>query len=407
MRRLVLLALATATCLVMVGCATSPSAQNDSANAPSTSSAARSSPASSHATTAVTPSASAAPARAGSCVGPVYQQYLTSNVLTAIQFVSPTQGWVVGQREILATADGGQHWTTQDSGRLDLVSVDFISSQTGWAVGLDSLLVTHDGGRHWTRLPDPCPVIRSVHFQSAQVGFAIAGGKELMGDGALAPGTGGELLVTKDGGRNWSPSPSPVNPQTVCFVNPGAGWLGAGGNLYRISDGVWRLAAAGPKQDQYTMFVQCAGPGSVWGLDIGAGAASSQQPHVGYHGSPTGADAIFAEQYFPHPGVVVKADSPSAYAGPLSAIDPTTAVFADWCPVCSALGTAEWDVALNSGVTLVRKGSVSGINQPVAASFLTSQQGWIVGVVFEGQKIIPRIVSTSNGGVSWQTQWTG
>ena len=27
-----------------------------------------------------------------------------------IQFVSPERGWVVGQREILATTDGGAHW---------------------------------------------------------------------------------------------------------------------------------------------------------------------------------------------------------------------------------------------------------------------------------------------------------
>jgi hypothetical protein len=405
MRRLVVLVLAISLCVLMAGCGISPSTQNESATAPATSNAASSPSASATAT----PSAAATPAGHGGCVGPVDQQYLTSAVLTAIQFVSPTQGWAVGQREILATTDGGQTWTTQDSGQLDLVSVDFISNQTGWAVGLHSLLVTNDGGQHWTQLPDPCPVIRSVHFLSALVGYAIAGGTELIGDGALAPGTGGVLLITKDGGRNWFQIASPKNPQSVCFAGVGTGWLGAGGNLYHTTYGgsPWRLAAAGPKQDQYTMFVQCAGPDSVWALDIGEGAASSQQPHVGYHGSATGADAIFAEQYFPHPGVVVSANSPSSYAGPVSAIDPTTAVYADWCPVCSDLGTAEWDLALDSGATLAREGSVSGINQPVAASFLTAQEGWVVGVLFEGQKVIPRIVSTSNGGVSWQIQWTG
>jgi hypothetical protein len=351
----------------------------------------------------------ATPSRHGSCGGTVYQPYLTSTVLTAIQFVSPTQGWAVGPREILATTDGGQTWTMQDTGHLDLVSVDFISSQTGWAVGLHSLLVTHDGGQHWTQLPDPCPVIRSVHFLSAQAGYAIASRAALMGNGAVAPQTGGTLLVTGDGGRSWRRLAAPANAQSVCFASPGIGWLGAGGNLYRSTDRgrSWQRAAAGPGQDQYTMFVQCAGPGSVWGLDIGEGAASSQQPHLGYHGSPTGASAIFAEQYFPHPGVQVQAESPGSYAGPLSAISPSTAAFIDSCSACSAQGTAPWALATDSGATLIREGTVAGINTPIAASFLSSQLGWVVGISEIGGKAVTQIVQTRNGGLSWQTLWAG
>jgi photosystem II stability/assembly factor-like uncharacterized protein len=50
-----------------------------------------------------------------------------------VQFVSATRGWVVGRDTILATTDGGRHWTVQDSGPLDLTSVDFVSSEVGWA----------------------------------------------------------------------------------------------------------------------------------------------------------------------------------------------------------------------------------------------------------------------------------
>src|ERR1700722_15337366 len=58
------------------------------------------------------------------------------DALTGVQFISPTQGWVVGRHVILATDDGGATWTVQRRGQLDLVSVDFISADTGWAVGL-------------------------------------------------------------------------------------------------------------------------------------------------------------------------------------------------------------------------------------------------------------------------------
>jgi hypothetical protein len=392
-------------CLLAVGCG--PVAQNASTN--------RSSPpagpthSSTHPTTAATPSPAATPARHVSCGSTPDEQFLGNDVLTAIQFVSPAQGWAVGQHVILATTDGGQHWTTQDSGRLDLVSVDFISSQTGWALGLHSLLVTHDGGQHWTRLDDPCPAIRSVHFLSAQTGYAIAGGSTLLEDEALAPQAGGTLLVTSDGGQSWRPLASPASPQSVCFASPTTGWLGADGSLYRSTDGgrSWQRAAAVPKQDQFTMFVQCAGPGSVWGLDIGFGAASSQEPHIGYYGSLTQATALFAEQYFPHPGVVVNASAPGAYAGPLSAISPEDAAFVDSCSPCGQQGTAPWDLAAGSGANLVREGNVGEINYPIAASFLSPDVGWVVGTEGLGSKTVLRIVHTADGGISWQTQWTG
>ena len=119
------------------------------------------------------PTASPVTARRGCPVTPDHG--LPPGVLTGVEFVSAAQGWVVGQDKILATTDGGSHWTVQDSGRLNLTSVDFIGNGAGWAVGTDSLLATSDGGAHWTTLPEPCPLIRSVHFVSATEGFAVAG----------------------------------------------------------------------------------------------------------------------------------------------------------------------------------------------------------------------------------------
>src|SRR5580658_10364679 len=53
----------------------------------------------------------------------------SAGALTGIQFVSPARGWAVGLDTILATTDGGQRWTVQRSGRLNLTSVDFVSGQ--------------------------------------------------------------------------------------------------------------------------------------------------------------------------------------------------------------------------------------------------------------------------------------
>ncbi len=355
------------------------------------------------------------PTGRGCPAGPVPS--FPAGFLTGIQFVSAARGWTVGQDTILATTDGGRHWIVQRSGQLNLTSVDFISGTVGWAVGTDALLATTDGGAHWAVLPEPgpCLPIRSVHFISADAGFAVAGGRDVSDYGPETPELAGVVLATSDGGRSWRVLPAPADAQTVCFTGPRAGWLGADGRLYRTTDGglSWAQVTAGvaPPSPGYpaTMIVQCAGAGSAWALDVGPGAAMSQEPHVGYHAGPAGAVPIFAEQYFPHPGVRVAAESPGSYAGPFSAISPSAAAFIDWCPACG-LGTAPWDLVTGSGASLTREGNVGGLTDPEAASFLSPQLGWVAGVVtsYSGAGLFhqrQRIVFTDDAGRTWQVQY--
>jgi hypothetical protein len=351
------------------------------------------------------------PASSGCPGGSVSQAVIGdfgSNALTGVQFVSPSQGWVVGRRDILATTNGGASWTVQDRGDLNLVSADFISSTTGWAVGTHTLLFTDDGGLHWTALTEPCP-LQSVHFVSASVGFAIAGGSGAQGTATTAPGTGGVVLTTGNGGRTWQRLAAPANPQSVCFSDANSGWLSANGELYSSSDGgrTWTLRSAGvgPVSGRGFMHVQCAS-GSAWAEEIGPGAASSQEPHVGFHADAGSVVPIFAEQYFPHPGVSVKADPPGPYAGPISAISASTAAIVDWCDVCGDNGTVPWDLATDNGQDLIHEGNVTGINQAAAASFLSPSLGWVVGIAVNGTHPIQRIARTEDGGRSWQVQYS-
>lgn len=333
-----------------------------------------------------------------------------------MQFASAADGWVVGQDKILATTDGGQHWSLQDRGQLDLTSVDFVSSKVGWAVGTHAVLATSDGGARWAPLPEPCPLIRSVHFVSPAIGFAVAGGRNVSDYGPETPEAGGVALATSDGGRRWRALPAPPDAQTVCFTDPRDGWLGAAGRLYRTTDGGrrWDQVTAGvtpiSARYPYTMIVQCAGTSSAWALDIGPGAASSQQPHVGYHAGPAGAAPIFAEQYFPHPGARARTDSPGSYAGPFSAISPAAAAFIDWCPACGP-GTAPWDLVTGSGASRARERNVGGLNDPAAASFVSPKLGWVAGIVnhYNATGITrqdQRIVVTDDGGRTWRIQYT-
>jgi hypothetical protein len=174
----------------------------------------------------------------------------------------------------------------------------------------------------------------------------------------------------------------------------------------KVTSGAQPGSAAHPA----TMIVRCAGTGSAWTLDVGPGAASSQQPHVGYHAGPAAAVPIFAEQHFPHPRARVPAPSPGSYAGPFSAISPSAAAFIDWCPACGP-GTAPWDPVTGSGASLRREPNVGGLNQPEAASFVSPRLGWVVGIENHHNATgitsqHQRIVVTEDAGRTWHTQYT-
>ena len=420
-----------AASLIAAGCGTgtlqatggqaTSSAQSSAAPGASTPAAATAASPAAGSAGATTPAAGASPA--GTACQGAQPAPVTAGWLTGLEFVSANQGWAVGQDTILATTDGGAHWTAQLSGKLNLTSADFISGRDGFAVGTTSLLATTDGGAHWTALPEPCPVIRSVHFVSPTTGYAVAGGTNVSGADPAMPTSGGQVLLTSDGGHTWHALATPANAQTVCFSDPRHGWLGANGLLYRTSDGgvQWTVLTSmsgqqhGSGESTYVadMSVECANDGSAWALRIGPGAAMSQEPHVGFHADQAGATPIFAEQYFQTPGGKPVTQSPGSDAGPFSAIDSSSAAFVDWCSACS-YGTAPWDIATNSGSTLTKEGNVGSITQPQAASFLSTEAGWVAGrdsVYPTSAKGTPksqeRIVATTDGGRTWHVQYAG
>jgi photosystem II stability/assembly factor-like uncharacterized protein len=162
--------------------------------------------------------------------------------------------WTVGDRgTIMATTDGGTHWTAQHSGTTyDLTGVAFADPLHGWAVGGQQssspsnrtalVLATTDGGSHWfTELDRKGGYLRSVACADASHVWVAGGSKT------------STILASTNGGHTWTTqfqSASVVQLDTLQFVDASHGWAVAheGGQVLRTSDGGahWTSAASLP-----------------------------------------------------------------------------------------------------------------------------------------------------------------
>ena len=220
-----------------------------------------------------------------------------SDRLASVSFVDRLHGWAAGGLgTILHTADGGATWDEQDSGtEFILERVFFVDRNHGWAVGgwprgaavsvyggMGVILATSDGGRHWSKqLDGEATWLKDVFFLNARQGWAVGeygtvlkttdgGGhwRPIQRTGTpswlygvafvderhgLAVGHDETILRTDDGGETWTVGPSPVPRRSngwpaayraVAFAGQQRGWIvGDGGTILGTNDGggSWQL----------------------------------------------------------------------------------------------------------------------------------------------------------------------
>ncbi len=129
-----------------------------------------------------------------------------------LYFANPSDGWyLVRSGIILATTDGGRHWSTSYAGARCVAGFDFVDSMHGWAelLGIGPgqyssgpLMRTVDGGRTWTSAAEPKhAAFGQIDFVNVSQGWAIAFGPR--------------LWQTSDGGLSWSVVPTPPDVGVV------------------------------------------------------------------------------------------------------------------------------------------------------------------------------------------------
>lgn len=165
---------------------------------------------------------------------------------------------------IYRTADGGAHWslllTNPDaSGFFDAIA--FWDAHRGIVLGDPVggrfvILTTGDGGQTWQRRKTPPALPNEGAFAASNSCLAVRGGREVwFGTGGPS---GARVFHSKDGGRNWKVTVTPVRHDgpaagifSLAFANASHG-VAAGGDYAKPADATGNLAATSDEGRTWT-----------------------------------------------------------------------------------------------------------------------------------------------------------
>jgi photosystem II stability/assembly factor-like uncharacterized protein len=307
--------------------------------------------------------------------------------LHAVQFWDNREGWAVGDEGVIwHTIDGGKHWERQPSGvRASLRSLHFLDPYTGWVVGREELpggggstgvvLFTKDGGLKWQRLMlNMMPGLNRVRFVDEKAGYKVG---YLVGDGSDAHPSG--VFVTTDSGRTWQPVPGARSSSwlAAAFADNGEGAL----------VGAWNRLATVRKDRVFQVNMDTLGGRSLRDVQL------------------RGDDGLAVGQG----GLILRSERTRGSTWKYVNLDVAENVRRAWdFHAVHGIGNHYWVVGRPGSVVLhsdnrgqswqVRR---TGQQLPLnGIFFIDEQHGWAVGE-------LGAIVSTSDGGKTWQVQHRG
>lgn len=158
----------------------------------------------------------------------------TSNHLHALDMVSTSDGWVVGEQGTILRWNGAAWSNAISPVPNDLMGIDLLDSSTGWAVGSGGAILRWNGTA-WSSAASPTSTnLKDVHILAANDAWAV--------------GEGGVILHWN--GTAWSTSTSPTSYDlfAVDFISSTDGWAvggewDAGINWYRAAYLHWNGSA--------------------------------------------------------------------------------------------------------------------------------------------------------------------
>jgi len=220
----------------------------------------------------------------------------TTAELSAVDMLSTTDGWAVGEEGTLLHWDGAA-WTARGGNPTseDLRAVDMLSATQGWAVGAAGVILHWDGSA-WTAVASPVTQdLLGVAIASADNAWAVGNsGVILRWDGtrwnklvgpeigrledlSITPGSAGydawavgsSRMMLHWNGREWRPVQGPPAPNgassyyAVDMLSPRDGWAGGiAGQFSRWDGQSW--AAAG--RFQSVLDIEMLGPDDGWAV---------------------------------------------------------------------------------------------------------------------------------------------
>jgi photosystem II stability/assembly factor-like uncharacterized protein len=141
---------------------------------------------------------------------------------------------------VWSTENRGEDWSKLGSirfGALDQPStISFASNDVGWIVIGGGLLLTEDGGRNWSQVTVPEDLFASNKVRFPYDIYVIDPDKAVVTMG----GSGGSIVQTLDRGRTWKDisHPKDVEARSAWILNDRELWVGTwnAGGLYHTTD---------------------------------------------------------------------------------------------------------------------------------------------------------------------------
>jgi photosystem II stability/assembly factor-like uncharacterized protein len=126
--------------------------------------------------------------------------------------------------ELYYTKNGGDTWVKgKDSINNYIYSITHVSADSAYALGAKGLvLLTTDGGENWTQISEDHPSVSAIYFPSPSVGYADGGN--------------GKLYKTSDAGENWNVVNDSSSGGSLYFIDDMTGF-NAGPKLMKTTDG--------------------------------------------------------------------------------------------------------------------------------------------------------------------------